>query len=144
MGTSDLVKDLNAKHTPERLPVIASLGLCVLAARAFGLAIVDGVYLDLNDEEGFAAHCRQGRELGMDGKTLIHPKTVAAANEAFAPSVAEVEQARRIIAAHAEATKQGQGVVVLDGKLIENLHVEDARRTVALAEAIRALGAEAA
>jgi citrate lyase subunit beta/citryl-CoA lyase len=144
MGTSDLVKDLNAKHTAERLPVLTSLGLCVLAARAFGLAIVDGVYLDLNDEEGFAAHCRQGRELGMDGKTLIHPKTVAAANEAFAPSEAEVEQARRIIAAHAEATKQGQGVVVLDGKLIENLHVEDARRTVALAEAIRALGAEAA
>lgn len=144
MGTSDLVKDLNAMHTPERLPVLTALSLCVLAARAHGKAIVDGVHLDLNDEAGFQAHCRQGRALGMDGKTLIHPKTVAAANAAFAPSAAEVEQAERIIAAHAEATAEGKGVVVLDGKLIENLHVEDAKRTVALAEAIAALEAEAA
>jgi citrate lyase subunit beta/citryl-CoA lyase len=144
MGTSDLVKDLNAKHTDTRLPVLTSLSLCVLAARAHGKAIVDGVHLDLNDEEGFKAHCRQGRELGMDGKTLIHPKTVAAANEAFAPSEAEVEQAKRIIDAHAEAAREGKGVVVLDGKLIENLHVEDAQRTVALAESIAALEAEAA
>lgn len=144
MGTSDLVKDLNAKHTPERLPVLTSLSLCVLAARAQGLAVVDGVHLDLNDAEGFEAQCRQGRDLGMDGKTLIHPKTVAAANAAFAPSDDDVTQAKRIIEAHAEATRAGQGVVVLDGKLIENLHVEDAERTVALAKSISDLEAEAA
>ncbi|WP_421708088.1 HpcH/HpaI aldolase/citrate lyase family protein [Algihabitans sp.] len=144
MGTSDLVKDLNAKHTPERLPVLTSLSLCVLAARAQGLAVVDGVHLDLNDSEGFEAQCRQGRDLGMDGKTLIHPKTVAAANAAFAPSDDDVAQAKRIIEAHAEATRAGQGVVVLDGKLIENLHVEDAERTVALAKSISDLEAEAA
>jgi len=139
MGTSDLVKDLNAAHTPDRLPVLTSLSLCVLAARASGLAVVDGVHLDLSDDEGFAAACRQGRQLGFDGKTLIHPKTIAAANAAFAPSAAEVEQAHRIIAAHAEAAKAGKGVVVLDGKLIENLHVESAKRLVALADAIAAL-----
>lgn len=144
MGTSDLVKDLNAKHTPERLPVLTSLSLCVLAARAQGLAVVDGVHLDLNDSEGFEAQCRQGRDLGMDGKTLIHPKTVAAANAAFAPSDDDVAQAKRIIEAHAEATRAGKGVVVLDGKLIENLHVEDAERTVALAKSISDLEAEAA
>ena len=144
MGTSDLVKDLNAKHTPERLPVLTSLSLCVLAARARGLAVVDGVHLDLNDAEGFEAQCRQGRDLGMDGKTLIHPKTVAAANAAFAPSDDDVAQAKRIIEAHAEATRAGKGVVVLDGKLIENLHVEDAERTVALAKSISDLEAEAA
>ena len=144
MGTSDLVKDLNAKHTPERLPVLTSLSLCVLAARAQGLAVVDGVHLDLNDAEGFDAQCHQGRDLGMDGKTLIHPKTVAAANAAFAPSDDDVAQAKRIIEAHAEATRAGKGVVVLDGKLIENLHVEDAERTVALAKSISDLEAQAA
>ena len=142
MGTSDLVKELNAAHTPERLPVLTSLSLCVLAARAHGVAIVDGVHLDLSDDEGFAAHCRQGKDLGFDGKTLIHPKTIAVANEVFAPSEADIAQARRIIEAHAEATRQGQGVVVLDGKLIENLHVETAERSVALAEAIAAMSAE--
>ncbi len=144
MGTSDLVKDLNAKHTSERSPVLTSLSLCVLAARAHGLAVVDGVHLDLNDAEGFEAQCRQGRELGMDGKTLIHPKTVAAANAAFGPSESDVAQAKRIIEAHAEATRAGKGVVVLDGKLIENLHVEDAQRTVALAASIADLEAQAA
>ena len=144
MGTSDLVKDLNAKHTPERSPVLTSLSLCVLAARAHGLAVVDGVHLDLNDAEGFEAQCRQGRELGMDGKTLIHPKTVAAANAAFGPSESDVAQAKRIIEAHAEATRAGKGVVVLDGQLIENLHVEDAQRTVALAASIADLEAQAA
>lgn len=140
MGTSDLVKDLNAEHTPERLPVLTSLSLVMLAARAFGLAALDGVHLDLNDDEGFRAHCRQGRQLGFDGKTLIHPKTVVAANELFAPSEAEVTQAKRIIEAHAEATAAGKGVVLLDGKLIENLHVEQARRLTALAEAIAQRG----
>jgi citrate lyase subunit beta / citryl-CoA lyase len=139
MGTSDLVKDLQASHTPDRLPVLTSLSLCLLAARAYGLAIVDGVHLDLADDEGFAAACRQGKELGFDGKTLIHPKTIAAANEVFAPSDEDVAFSHRIIAAHAEAAAQGKGVVVIDGKLIENLHVENAKRLVALAEAIEAL-----
>jgi len=140
MGTSDLVKDINALHTPMRLPVLASLSLCVLAARAAGLAILDGVHLDLGDEAGFAQACRQGRELGFDGKTLIHPKQIAAANDAFGPTPAEVEHARRVIAAHGAAEAQGKGVVLLDGQLIENLHVEAAHRTVAVAEAIAAMG----
>ena len=139
MGTSDLAKDLHAAHTRDRLPMITSLGLCLLAARAYGLAILDGVHLDLSDDEGFAGACRQGRELGFDGKTLIHPKTIAAANEAFAPGADEIAYSRRIIAAHAEAAAAGKGVVVVDGKLVENLHVENARRLVALAEAIATL-----
>ena len=138
MGTSDLVKDLHAHHTSERHPVLTALNLCILAARAHGRAVVDGVHLDLGDMEGFEASCRQGLELGMDGKTLIHPKTVEIANRVFAPDADEVAQARRIIDAHADAQKRGEGVVVLDGKLIENLHVENARRVVALAEAIAA------
>ena len=139
MGTSDLAKDLHARHMPGRLPLIVSLELCVLAARAHGLAILDGVHLDLDDAEGFAAACHQGAELGFDGKTLIHPKTIAAANEAFAPRAEEIAFAERIIAAHGEAERKGQGVVVVDGKLIESLHVADAKRLVALAAAIRAL-----
>jgi citrate lyase subunit beta/citryl-CoA lyase len=138
MGTSDLVKDLQAQHTPERLPVLTSLSLCLLAARAHGRAVVDGVHLDLQDMEGFEAACRQGLELGMDGKTLIHPKTVEPANRVFAPGEDEVERARRIIDAHAEAERRGEGVVVLDGQLIENLHVLNAKRIVALHEAIQA------
>jgi len=139
MGTSDLVKDLNALHTPERLPVLTALSLCVLAARANGLAVVDGVHLDLNDAEGFAAQCLQGRQLGFDGKTLIHPKTIEKANEVFGPSAADVAEAQRIIEVHAAAVKEGQGVAVLDGKLIENLHVETARKTVSLAQTIAEL-----
>jgi citrate lyase subunit beta/citryl-CoA lyase len=132
MGTSDLTKDLHAHHTRERLPLVASLGLCVLAARANGLAILDGVQLDLEDEAGFEAACRQGLDMGFDGKTLIHPKTIATANRVFAPSAEEVAWSRRIIAAHAEASALGRGVVVVDGKLIENLHVLNARRVVDL------------
>lgn len=138
MGTSDLVKDLHATHTATRLPVLASLSIVLLAARANGLAALDGVHLDLADDEGFRQHCLQGKELGFDGKTLIHPKTVPVANEVFAPSAAEVAQAEKIIAAHAAAVAEGQGVVLLDGKLIENLHVENARRLVAEAQAIAA------
>ena len=144
MGTSDLAKDLYAAHTAMRLPLLTSLSLCMLAARAYGLAILDGVHLDLSDDEGFAASCRQGAELGFDGKTLIHPKTIAAANEAFAPSDEKVAWSRRIIAAHEEATAAGKGVVLVDGKLIENLHVAEARRLVRLAEAIAGLAADAA
>ncbi|HXZ02926.1 MAG TPA: CoA ester lyase [Stellaceae bacterium] len=139
MGTSDLAKDLHARHTRDRLPMLTSLGLCLLAARAYGLAILDGVHLDLADDEGFAASCAQGRDLGFDGKTLIHPKTLAAANAAFAPAPEEVAWSRRIIAAHAEAEAAGKGVVLVDGRLIENLHVDGARRTVALAEQIAAM-----
>jgi len=136
MGTSDLAKDLQAQHTAMRLPLITALGLCLLAARAARLVILDGVYLDLNDHEGFIDSCRQGAELGFDGKTLIHPKQLEAANEVFAPSKEELRLSRRIIDAYAEAEAEGKGVVVVDGKLIEKLHVDHAKRVVALAEAI--------
>ncbi|MDB5406610.1 MAG: hypothetical protein JWL84_1522 [Rhodospirillales bacterium] len=136
MGTSDLAKDLNARQTQDRAPMMVSLGLCLLAARAYGRAILDGVHLDLSDEAGFVAACRQGAELGFDGKTLIHPKTIIAANEIFGPSPDDVDWSRRVIAAHREAVAKGEGVAVLDGKLIEQLHVESARRVVDLAEAI--------
>lgn len=136
MGTSDLVKDLNAQHTPLRLPVITALGLCLLAARAYDLAILDGVYLDLDDDAGFEAACKQGLELGFDGKTLIHPKTLETANRVYAPSAAQVAWAHKIIAAFEAAAKEGKGVVLVDGKLVENLHVEQAKKLAALAEAI--------
>lgn len=140
MGTSDLAKELHATHTDLRLPMITALGLCMLAGRAYGLTLLDGVYLDLSDDEGCAASCRQGLELGFDGKTLIHPKQVAPANDVFAPSNADIAQAKKIITAHEEAAAEGKGVVLVDGKLIENLHVEDAKRQVDLAEAIGAMG----
>ena len=136
MGTSDLAKDLQAQHTAMRLPLITSLGLCMLAARAARIAILDGVFLDLNDHEGFVDSCRQGAELGFDGKTLIHPKQIDAANEVFGPSEEEVRLSKRIIGAYAAAEAEGKGVVVVDGKLIEKLHVDHAERVVALAEAI--------
>jgi citrate lyase subunit beta/citryl-CoA lyase len=139
MGTSDLANELHAAHTPLRLPLLTALGLCLLAARACDLAILDGVFLDLQDEAGFEAACRQGRELGFDGKTLIHPRQIELANRVFAPSAEEIERARRIIAAHDEALRQGKGVVVVDGRLVENLHVAEARRQVERAAAIAAL-----
>ena len=141
MGTSDLAKDLHAAHTRDRLPMITSLGLCLLAARAYDCAIVDGVHLALDDDDGLVDACRQGAELGFDGKTLIHPKQIDAANRAFAPSAEEIDWSRRIIDAHAAAEAEGKGVVVVDGRLVENLHVENAKRLVALAEAIAALEA---
>lgn len=140
LGTSDLAKDLRCRHTPDRLPFLYSLELCILAARAAGIAVLDGVHLDLNDDEGFRASCVQGRDLGMDGKTLIHPKTIGAANEVFAPAEKEIAWSRRIIEAHAQAMSEGKGIVVVDGKLIENLHVEEAKRLVALSDAIAARG----
>lgn len=144
MGTSDLTKDLQASHTPMRLPMLTSLGLCLLAARAYDLAIVDGVYLDLNDEEGFAAACQQGAELGFDGKTLIHPKQVGPANKIFAPSEDEIAFSHKVIDAHKAAAAEGKGVVVVDGKLIENLHVMNAERIVQMSEAIAEMEKEAA
>lgn len=142
LGTNDLAKDIGARHTPDRLPFMASLGLCILAGKAARLAVLDGVHPDLDDDAGFEASCRQGRELGMDGKTLIHPKTVAAANAAFSPADDELAWARRIIEAHAEAVNNGQGVVLVDGKLVENLHVAEAERLVAMAEMIAEMQAE--
>jgi citrate lyase subunit beta / citryl-CoA lyase len=142
MGTSDLTQELHARHTRERLPMLPSLGWCLLIGRAYGLTVLDGVHLDLNDDEGFEDTCRQAADMGFDGKTLIHPKTIATANRIFAPSPEDIALAHKIIAAHAEATAQGKGVVVVDGRLIENLHVEEAHRVVALYEAIAALEAE--
>jgi citrate lyase subunit beta / citryl-CoA lyase len=136
MGTSDLTKDLHARVTRDRLPLLTSLQVCVLAARSTGITALDGVHLDLDDDVGFAAACRQAADFGFDGKTLIHPKQIVTANEVFAPAAGEVDWARRVIAAHAEAIARGHGVVVLDGRLIENLHVDDARRVLALADAI--------
>jgi len=140
VGTSDLTKDLRARETPDRLPLLTSLQLVLLAARAYGRAALDGVHLDLADDAGFAAVCAQGRALGFDGKTLIHPKQIAPANVAFAPAPEEMAQARTIIAAHQAALAGGKGIAIVDGRLIENLHVEAARRTVALADAIAELG----
>lgn len=140
MGTSDLVKDLHAAHTSMRLPMLVSLGQCLLAARAEGLCILDGVHLNLDDSVGFHEACLQGRQLGFDGKTLIHPKQIDTANAVFAPSEEDITNAQDIITAFDEAVSQGKGVAVLNGKLIENLHVEEARRVVALAQAIEGLG----
>lgn len=140
-GTSDLTKDLGARHVPDREPLLASLSICVLAARAHGLAVIDGVFLDLEDEAGFEAQCRQGRDLGFDGKTVIHPRQIAAANRIFGPGAEDVEHARRIIAAFAAAEAEGKAVVVVDGALVENLHVEAARKLIAMADAIAAFEA---
>ena len=142
MGTSDLAKDLHASHTRDRMPMITSLGLCLLAARAFGLAILDGVHLDLRDDEGLTYACEQGLNMGFDGKTLIHPRTLEIANRIFTPSPEEVDWSRQIIGAHAAAVAEGRGVAVYEGKLIESLHVENAQRMVALAEAIAARDVE--
>jgi citrate lyase subunit beta/citryl-CoA lyase len=136
MGTSDLANDLHARPTRDRLPLLTALGLVLLAARAHGRAVLDGVHLALGDAEGFTAACRQGRDLGFDGKTLIHPDQIGPANEIFAPTAEEVARARRVIAGYAEAVAAGKGAVRIEGRLVEALHVEEARRTVALAQAI--------
>lgn len=138
-GTSDLAKDLGARPTRDRAAFLTSLGLILLAARAHDRAALDGVHLDLDDEDGLLAACRQGRDLGFDGKTLIHPKQVAAANATFGPSAEEIVRARRVVTAYEEATADGRGMAVLDGRLIENLHATGARRVLALADAIAAL-----
>lgn len=139
MGTNDLARDLGARGRPDRMPLLAALGLCVLAARAEGRVIIDGVYNAFRDDDGLRAECEQGRDLGFDGKTLIHPQQVATANAVFAPSEAELVLASRQIAAFAAAQQAGQGVAVLDGKIVENLHIVTARQTLAQAEAIAAL-----
>ena len=141
MGTNDLAKELQTRFRPDRLPLMAGLGLCLLAAKAEGLVIVDGVYNAFKDDEGLAVECAQGRDMGFDGKTLIHPAQVAVTNAAFAPSEEEIDLARRQIAAFEEVEASGQGVAVVDGKIVENLHVVTAREILAKAEAIETLQA---
>ncbi|NIB44952.1 CoA ester lyase [Pseudomaricurvus alkylphenolicus] len=136
MGTSDLAKEMRIPHTPDRIGFIYALSECVLAARLNNAEILDGVYLDLKDPQGFEAICQQGRNLGFDGKTLIHPNQLEAANRIFGPAPEEVDRARRILEVWQLAQAEGKGVAVLDGKLVEVLHVEEAERTLAIAEAI--------
>ncbi len=138
MGTNDLAKETTARFVPGRLPMIAWLSSCVAAARAYGLAIIDGVYNDFNDGDGFARECQQGRDLGMTGKTLIHPKQIEACHGAFSPDEEEVALARRIIAAFDLPENQGKGVITVNGRMVELLHAEMARNTVAIADAIAA------
>ena len=138
MGTNDLAKELQAAHVSGRHPLQLGLGLCLLAARAAGKVILDGVYNDIKDDAGFLAECEQSRDLGFDGKTLIHPSQVEPCNSTFAPTAEEVEKAGRIIAAFEEAEAEGRGVVTVDGRMVENLHVEQARRTLAIARVIGA------
>ena len=136
MGTNDLAKELHAEHVPGRQPLMFGLQQCLMAARYAGKVILDGVYNDIKDDTGFATECRQGRELGFDGKTLIHPSQLDPCNRVFAPSDDEVASSREIIAAFEEATAAGKGVVTVNGRMIENLHVDNARRVLALADAI--------
>jgi len=138
LGTSDLVKDLHARHTPSRVETQTALSLSVLAARAHQLCVLDGVHLTLEDEEGLKQSCVQGRDMGFDGKTLIHPSQIAFANEIFGPSSEEIEEAKQRINAYDAAISSGAGIVLLNGKLVEELHIQDAKRILALADAIEA------
>ncbi|QIK41878.1 HpcH/HpaI aldolase/citrate lyase family protein [Pontivivens nitratireducens] len=139
MGTNDLAKELHASHILGRTPMIASLGLALLAARAHGLAIIDGVYNAFKDDEGLRVECEQGRDMGFDGKTLIHPAQLAVTNEVFGPSPDALEEARAQIAAFEQTEASGGGVAVVNGRIVENLHVENARRLLAEADAIATL-----
>ena len=140
MGTNDLAKELRAALVPGRAPLVPHLASALLAAREVGVVILDGVYNDVKDLEGFEAECLQGAQLGFDGKTLIHPTQVEIANRVWAPDAAEIEHAQRVIEAFEQAEREGKGVVTVDGRMIENLHVDKARRTLATAEAIAARG----
>jgi (3S)-malyl-CoA thioesterase len=142
MGTNDLAKDLQTRHCTDRLPLLTSLGLCLLAAKAHGLAIVDGVYNAFKDDEGLKVECEQGRDMGFDGKTLIHPAQIDVTNAAFSPTGKEVDLAQRQIDAFRAVEAVGQGVAVVDGKIVENLHVATARDTLAKVVAIAALATE--
>ena len=139
IGSADLTKDLRALQTPDRLPLVTSIQLVILAARANGLTVLDAPFFDLSDDDGFLASCRQGRAFGFDGKTLLHPKTIAGANAAFGPSEDEIAWAHRITEAHEAALAEGKGVILVDGQLIEGLHVAEAQRLVRMAETIKAL-----
>jgi citrate lyase subunit beta/citryl-CoA lyase len=139
MGTNDLAKELYAEHVPGRAPLHFGLQKCLMAARLAGKVILDGVYNDIKDVEGFRAEALQGKQFGFDGKTLMHPSQVEPCNEVFAPSEDEIEHSRKVIAAFDEAQAEGRGVVTVDGRMIENLHVDNARRILAVADAIAAL-----
>jgi citrate lyase subunit beta/citryl-CoA lyase len=139
MGTNDLAKELRAAQVPGRAPLVPSLHMALLAAREADKVILDGVYNDIKNAEGFTAECVQGHNMGFDGKTLIHPDQVAIANDTWAPSAQDVEHARKVIAAFNDALAEGKGVVQLDGKMIENLHVANAERAIAIADAIAQL-----
>ncbi len=139
LGTNDLAKDLNTRFRADREPLLTSLQMCMLAARAHGVVAVDGVYNAFKDDEGLRAECEQGRDMGFDGKTLIHPAQVEITNAAFAPSEAEIDLARRQIEAFEQAEADGQGVAVVDGKIVENLHIVTAKATLAKADAIAKL-----
>ena len=136
LGTSDLVKDLHARHTPGRVETQTALSLSVLAARAHQLCVLDGVHLSLDDEEGLRQSCLQGRDMGFDGKTLIHPSQIALAHQVFGPSPEEIDEAKQKITAYEIAINSGAGIAVLNGKLVEELHIKDAKRILALANAI--------
>lgn len=138
MGTNDLANELHAEHLPGRAPLLSGLSLALLGARTHGKVILDGVYNDVADLDGFETECVQGRQFGFDGKTLIHPKQLEPCNRVFAPADADVEWSRRIIDAFEQARAEGKGVVTVDGKMIENLHVSNAQRILALHEAITA------
>ncbi len=140
MGTNDLAKDFRARLTPDRFAFQAALQLSVAAARAYGLTAIDGVYNDIKNEDGFRAECEQGRDLGFDGKTLIHPSQLEDCNRIFAPSPHDVEQARAVIATFADPANAGKGVLKVNGKMTELLHLEEARRIVAMDEAIGGTG----
>jgi citrate lyase subunit beta/citryl-CoA lyase len=145
LGTADLSKELHADlHAPDRLPLLTSIGLAILAARAYGLAVLDAPHFDLQDDAGFERVCRQGKSFGFDGKTLLHPKTIAPANEIYGPSAEEIAWSKRAIVAWSEAAREGKGVTLLDGKLVENLHVAEAERIIALADRISDLAAASA
>jgi citrate lyase subunit beta/citryl-CoA lyase len=141
MGTNDLAKELQAEHVPGRQPLLFGLSQCLMAARMAGKVILDGVYNDIKDEAGFAAECVQGRQFGFDGKTLIHPSQVDPCNDTFAPSELELTRARGLILAFEEAQAEGKGVATYEGRMIENMHVDNARRAIAMAEAIAQLQA---
>jgi citrate lyase subunit beta / citryl-CoA lyase len=138
MGTNDLAKDTRARLVPGRAPMLPWLTTCLAAARAHGIDILDGVYNDIGNAEGFAAECRQGVELGFDGKTVIHPNQIEPCNRAFSPSAEEVAQARKMIAVFDLPENKAKGVVSIDGRMVERLHADMARRTVTIADAIAA------
>ncbi|WP_199849506.1 CoA ester lyase [Blastococcus sp. Marseille-P5729] len=143
MGTNDLAKELYASHVPGRGPLLTGLGLCLLAARAAGKVILDGVYNDVKNAEGFEAECRQGQEMGFDGKTLIHPSQVEPCNDVFAPSEQEVADSEEIVRVWEETLAAGKGVATVNGRMIENLHVENARRILDMSNAITELQSQA-
>jgi (3S)-malyl-CoA thioesterase len=142
LGTNDLAKDLGTRRAPRREPLLYALQTCVIAARAQGIVVLDGVYNAFKDDKGLAEECEQGRDMGFDGKTLIHPAQLELTNAAFAPTGAEIEMAERQIAAFQAAQKDGKGIAVVDGRIVENLHIVSAQATLAKAAAIAALEAK--